>query len=70
MGEEESGEEGDLRIMSSNSVINDLSSLIELVELDFGELYRTQFGKFYPQKFSISSVVLAFIYQFKGNYHQ
>jgi hypothetical protein len=33
---------------STNSVLDELSNIITLLDLDFSDVYKTAFGKFYP----------------------
>lgn len=51
------------QVLSTSSLFEELSSLMTLIELDFGDIYKSAYGKFHPQKFKVSQIVLAFLFQ-------
>ena len=50
-------------VLSTNSVLEDFQNLASLLEQPVTHQYQSQFGKFEPSRFPISSVLLAFYYQ-------
>lgn len=55
-------EEGDGFSMSTNTILDEVKTLLSLLEANFNQVHKISFGSFYPARMATSNVLLSFMY--------
>ena len=55
-------EKGDGFFMSTNTILDEVKTLLSLLEANFNQVHKISFGSFYPARMATSNVLLSFLY--------